>query len=34
MSLEKKEEKKFQLKKVKDFKKIIAEGIGHGQGFV
>ena len=30
MSLEKK--KKFQLKNVKDFEKIIAEGIGHGQG--
>ena len=33
MSLEKKR-KTFQLKNVKDFEKIIAEGIGHGQGLV
>ena len=33
MSLGKKE-KKFQLKNVKDFEKINAEGIGHGQGLV
>ena len=32
MSLEKK--KKFQLKKRQRFRKIIAEGIGHGQGLV
>ena len=31
MSLEK---KKFQPKNVEDFEKIIAEGIGHGQGLV
>ena len=32
MSLEKK--KGFNLKNVKDFEKIIAEGIGHRQGLV
>ena len=29
-----KKKKKFQLKNVEDFEKIIAEGIGHGQGLV
>ena len=32
--LRKKKKKKFQRKKLKDFVKIIAEGIGHGQGLV